>query len=153
MKSDIGPWNKQSKRTMESPYQQPDPNPSRLPNDVTASESAQLSQLSPAPGINQKSWSLLGRQVSDWLGQLPESLARLWNQYRQALISVALILAAIIALRLVLAVLNAVNGIWLLQETLELVGISYSAWFAWRYLLKKSTRQELSQEIQGILNR
>ncbi len=54
------------------------------------------------------------------------------------------------AVRVILAVLDAINDIPLAQPVLELVGISYTTWFIFRYLLKDSTRQELVAEIDSV---
>jgi len=42
------------------------------------------------------------------------------------------------------------NDIPLVAPTFELIGIGYSAWFVYRYLLKASTRQELTNEIATL---
>ncbi|MEH1819667.1 MAG: CAAD domain-containing protein [Nostoc sp.] len=52
------------------------------------------------------------------------------------------------ALRIFLAVLKAINDIPLVSPFLELIGLGYTIWFAFRYLLKDSTRQELAVEIR-----
>ena len=52
--------------------------------------------------------------------------------------------------KVVLAVIDALNDIPLLAPTFELVGIAYSAWFVNRYLLQASHRQELAQEIEKL---
>ena len=74
-----------------------------------------------------------------------------FNQSKQLITSVGLIIAMAIALKVVLAVMNALNGIPLLELTFELIGIGYSAWFVSRYLLKSSNRQELAQKVEGVL--
>ena len=133
---------------MESQVQEPkyvDPTSSE---SLMASEPALLTKLPPAQSEEQ--WQRIGSQISSFLAQLPDYIGEFFNAYKQPLITVGLILAAIISVRIVLAVLNALNGIPLLGPTFELVGIGYSTWFTYRYLLKASTRQELSQELQGL---
>ena len=49
-----------------------------------------------------------------------------------------------------MAVLDALNDIPLVAPTFELIGIGYSVWFVYRYLLKASTRQELTGEISTL---
>lgn len=109
----------------------------------------QSTELLPATQPDQQ-WQRIGTQVSSFLAQLPEYLSRLFNQYKQPIISVALILAAIVTLRVVLAVVDALDDIPLLAPAFELIGIGYCVWFVYRYLLKEPNRQELSQEIQAI---
>ncbi len=136
---------------MESQQQQPESDATEISNDMAASETAPLSKLLPGAQSDQ-TWQRLGTQISVFLAQLPDHLGRLFNEYKQPLISVALILVAIITFRVVLAVIDALNDIPLLAPTFELIGIGYSIWFGRRYLLQKSTRQGLSQVIQELLN-
>jgi hypothetical protein len=61
-----------------------------------------------------------------------------------------LLIAAAVTVKVVLAVLDALNDIPLLAPTFELIGIGYSAWFVNRYLLRAERRQELAQEVDTI---
>ena len=45
--------------------------------------------------------------------------------------------------------IDALNDVPLLAPTFELIGMGYTAWFVYRYLLKASTRQELVQEFKS----
>lgn len=45
---------------------------------------------------------------------------------------------------------GAVNGIPLLPKLLELVGLGYTSWFVYRYLLFKSSRQELAADLEEL---
>ena len=131
---------------------QPEFDTSKFSNTMTASEHPPLMRISSSPQIKEKWWWQVGTQILVLLAQLPDYLGKLFNEYKQQSISVALILAAIITLRAILAIIDALNDIPLLETTLELVGIGYSVWFTGRYLLRDSGRQELSQVIQGLLN-
>lgn len=91
-----------------------------------------------------------GEQVSQFLATLPEYLGNFFNEYKQPLVSIGLILGAIVSVKVLLAVLDALNDIPLVAPTFELIGIGYSAWFVYRYLLKASTRQELTSEITTL---
>merc|ERR1719359_1731154 len=57
---------------------------------------------------------------------------------------------AIILLWLASTIVGAVNNIPLFSKLMELVGLSYTAWFTYRYLLFKSSRQELVQDIEEL---
>ncbi|GMH42518.1 hypothetical protein BSKO_10437 [Bryopsis sp. KO-2023] len=48
------------------------------------------------------------------------------------------------------SLVNAVNGLPLLPKFLELVGLVYSSWFVYRYLLFKSSREELLADIDEL---
>ncbi len=95
-------------------------------------------------------WTRVGSQVSSFLAQLPELIGKFWEDYKQPITSLGLIFAAIITVKVVLAVIDALNDIPLLAPTFELIGIAYSAWFVNRYLLQASNRQELAQEIEKL---
>lgn len=45
---------------------------------------------------------------------------------------------------------NAINTVPLLPKLLELVGLGYSAWFTYRYLLFKSSREELLNDVEDL---
>ena len=105
--------------------------------------SAQSSQSS-------EQWSQIGERVSYYLGQLPDLLSDFFSQNQRLLINLGLLFGGIVTVKLTLAILDAINDIPLLAPTFELVGIGYSAWFVYRYLLKSENRQELSQEIDSL---
>jgi hypothetical protein len=112
-------------------------------------ESPPLATLPPAPQSDQQ-WQRIGTQISVFLGQLPDYVGRFFNEYKQLILSFALLVATMIALRVVLVVVVALKDIPLLAPTFELIGIGYSVWFVNRYLLKTSNRQELSGEVQKL---
>lgn len=134
---------------MESQLQQSEYPNTASPENMTASDPAPLAKLPPAPQTDEQ-WKRVGTQISSFLAELPDYLGKFFNDYKQPIISIALILTAIISVKVVLAVLDALNDIPLLAPTFELIGIAYSAWFVNRFLLKASKRQELAQEIQGL---
>ena len=58
-----------------------------------------------------------------------------------------------IGLTILNAVTTAINAIPLVPDLLELVGLAYTAWFVWRYLLYEDSRAELLEEIDDFLGR
>jgi CAAD domains of cyanobacterial aminoacyl-tRNA synthetase len=102
------------------------------------------------PSMQSQEWLKYGEQVSGFLSKLPDWLTSFFFQYKQPLLTVGIIVAAIVAVKVVLAVLDALNDIPLVAPTFEMIGIGYSAWFVYRYLLKASTRQELTSEITTL---
>jgi len=105
--------------------------------------------LPPAPAPNSQ-WQQIGAVISDFLEQLPEYLGSFFSKYKQQIISIALIIAAIVTFKLALALLGAINDIPLVNSFFELVGVSYLSWLVVRYLLKASTRQELVTQIRSL---
>jgi phage-related minor tail protein len=115
------------------------------------SASDSLPKLPPATeATTNTQWQEFSDKVAVFLERLPEYVGRLFNQYKSQITSVALIFAALISVKIVLAILDAINDIPLIAFFFELVGISYAVWFISRYLLKVSTRQELVSEINSF---
>jgi hypothetical protein len=92
----------------------------------------------------------LENKFSGFFAELPEYLGEFFSEYQRPLTTLGLILASVITVKVTLAVLDAINDIPLLAPTFELVGIGYSAWFVYRYLLRASNRQELSEEFKTL---
>ncbi len=102
------------------------------------------------PTQSQDEWVQYGEKISSFLATLPEYLGSIFNKYKQPLTVVGLIVASFVTLRVVFAILDALNDIPLVAPTFELIGIGYSAWFVYRYLLKASSREELTSEITTL---
>lgn len=112
-------------------------------------QAGSITKLQP-PVQSQEQWLKYGQQISGFLGTLPDYLGSFFNQYKQPIVSVGLVVTAIVTVKVLLAVLDSLNDIPLVAPTFELIGIGYSAWFVYRYLLKASTRQELTSEITTL---
>ncbi|XP_077241061.1 protein CURVATURE THYLAKOID 1A, chloroplastic-like [Tasmannia lanceolata] len=57
---------------------------------------------------------------------------------------------AIVAVWLSSIVVGAINSVPLLPKVMELVGLGYTGWFVYRYLLFKSSRKELATDIESL---
>ncbi|KAJ0525735.1 putative cyanobacterial aminoacyl-tRNA synthetase, CAAD domain, protein CURVATURE THYLAKOID 1 [Helianthus annuus] len=57
---------------------------------------------------------------------------------------------AALGLWLSATVVDAINGVPVIPKFLELVGLGYTGWFIYRYLLFKSTRKELADDIEAL---
>ncbi|CAN8308857.1 unnamed protein product [Cochlearia groenlandica] len=57
---------------------------------------------------------------------------------------------AIVAVWLSSIVVGAINSVPLLPKVMELVGLGYTGWFVYRYLLFKSSRKELAEDIDSL---
>merc|ERR550514_1421913 len=82
--------------------------------------------------------------------QVVKDLADRWDKVEDKTSVILYGGAAIVLLWLSSAIVGAVNNIPLLPKLMELVGLSYSAWFTYRYLLFKSSRQELIQDVEEL---
>jgi glutamyl-tRNA synthetase len=89
-------------------------------------------------------------QIISILSELPAYIGGFYEQYKSPLTVVGVIIASIISLKVLLGVVDELNDIPLLAPTFELIGIGYTAWFVYRYLLRSSNRQQLGQEIQAL---
>ena len=90
------------------------------------------------------------KQATDILAELPTYLGQIYNSNKSAVITLGLFFGIIVGVKLTLAILSAINEIPLLAPTFELVGIGYTSWFVYRYLLQASTRKELTDEIDSF---
>ncbi|MBD2017757.1 valine--tRNA ligase [Microcoleus sp. FACHB-53] len=106
---------------------------------ASASDSGALSRLNSSLSQSPS----IGNQVAKVLSELPDQIGKFFNQYQRPMIVVALLLVTIITLKVALAAVSAINSFPILQPTFEIVGIGYTIWFAYRYLLTVAKRQEL----------
>ncbi|KAK7338007.1 hypothetical protein VNO77_18602 [Canavalia gladiata] len=60
---------------------------------------------------------------------------------------------AIVAVWLSSVLVGAINSVPLLPKIMELVGLGYTGWFIYRYLLFKSSREELATDIEELKNK
>lgn len=136
---------------MDAQVQQPQSSDTTSPNAVGALEGTKPTQpvLPPASRSSSK-WQQTGTQVSDFLAKLPESIGSFFKEYQQLIIATIILFASIIGLRVILAVLDAVNDIPFVYPIFELIGICYTTWFVFRYLIKASTRQELVEQFRSM---
>jgi nitrogenase vanadium-iron protein alpha chain len=95
-------------------------------------------------------WQQFGSKFSAFLEQMPKYLGNFSTEYQLPIICFATIIAATVAVKLIIAVLDVLNEIPQLNLVFELTGIGYITWFFFRYLLKASTRQELAAQISFI---
>ncbi len=87
---------------------------------------------------------------SKFLSQIFDYLKEFVDNNQKSLVNLLLIFLGIIAVKVTLAIISAINDIPLLAPTFELVGLGYTGWFVYRYLLTKSSRQELVQEFESL---
>ena len=98
-------------------------------------------------------WQQYGERVAAFLQTLPSYVSRFFSENRGPLGTIGLIVLALVSVKLILALLDAIDDIPLIAPTLELIGIAYTGWFIYRYLLTASSRQELSEQIKTLKDR
>jgi hypothetical protein len=97
--------------------------------------------------ITDQAWQEWLQPVWEIVGKIPELTGQFFADNKQPLISLGIILLGIVSVKILVAVLDAIDDIPLLAPMLQLVGLGYTAWFVWRYLWKASNRQELLGEL------
>jgi hypothetical protein len=95
-------------------------------------------------------WERIREQVLQILSELPEYVGGFFSDYQKPIITLVLLLSGVVSVKVFLAVLDAINDIPLLAPTFELVGLGYTTWFVYRYLLRATSRKELSEELQAF---
>ncbi len=115
---------------------------------ITLDETGTLVPISSNGQTEQ--WREIADKTYTVLASLPEILGRFFTEYRKPLVTVGLIFGSIVSVKLTLALLGAINDVPLLEPTFELIGLAYSVWFVYRYLLKAETRQEFGQEFNKL---
>ena len=89
-------------------------------------------------------------QILSILSELPAYLSNFFVEYQKPLVTIGLILAGGVSIKVMLGVLDALNDVPLVAPFFELIGMGYTGWFVYRYLLKASTRQELLTEVDSF---
>ena len=103
-----------------------------------------------SPNISTAELPEWAKQATDIFAELPTYLGQFYQNNKGAVITLGLFFGIIVGVKLTLAILSAINEIPLLAPTFELVGIGYTSWFVYRYLLQASTRKELTDEIDSF---
>jgi valyl-tRNA synthetase len=93
--------------------------------------------------------SILGQSITI-LFELPEVLGGFFKQYQKPLILTGLFFVAFLTVKCFVAALNALNELPLVSTIFELIGMGYSGWFVYRYLLKASQREELGKILEEL---
>ncbi len=124
--------------------------PEQVKVDVNVEKPGSLTTLPPPKPSTDQPWQEWGQPVVDVLAKLPDYVGGFFSSYQKPLITLGLILSGIVTVKVTLAILDAINDIPLLAPIFELVGIGYTAWFVYRYLLKVETRKELGTEFQSL---
>ena len=117
----------------------------------------QDAKLLPPPASSTASsnaqWQQYGERAASFLQDLPGYVTKFFAENKGPLGTIGLIVGALVTVKLTLALVDAINDIPLIAPTLELIGLGYSIWFVYRYLLSAASRQELVEEINTLKNR
>ncbi|HEY9815277.1 MAG TPA: CAAD domain-containing protein [Candidatus Obscuribacterales bacterium] len=141
----------QKDRSLETMVEETEQTTVDVDVDINGEQSGDLAQLTAsASNESQEQWQDIVDKVSAFLADLPAYLSEFFGEYKRPIITVGIITGSIVSVKLVLAVLGAINDIPLLSPLFELVGLGYSAWFVYRYLLQASSRKELAEDFTSL---
>ncbi|KAI3693982.1 hypothetical protein L1987_76939 [Smallanthus sonchifolius] len=124
---------------------------SALPNLPVRSFSTSIKQVS-----ESKRSSLFQIKASEDASAAPDAselfndLKEKWDAVENKSTVIVYGGGAVVAIWLSSIVIGAINSVPLLPKILELVGLGYTGWFIYRYLLFKSSRKELATDIESI---
>jgi hypothetical protein len=113
-------------------------------NQLTVNSSESLTTSNTASQL-----LIFGEQLSATLKVLPDYLNNLYQAYKSPLIIFGWAIATIVSLKIIFAVLGAVNDIPLLGSILELIGVVCGGWFVVRYLISAQNRAELGTNLNS----
>ncbi|XP_039145908.1 protein CURVATURE THYLAKOID 1A, chloroplastic [Dioscorea cayenensis subsp. rotundata] len=110
---------------------------------VNLSDARRFSSLKIRASSDESSSSIQGDEL---LGDLKQKWDSLENKSAVFIYGGG----AIVAIWLSSIVVGAINSVPLLPKIMELVGLGYTGWFVYRYLLFKSSRKELADDIEDL---
>lgn len=93
-------------------------------------------------------WLLVGYRISAFVDELPSYFGYFFDAYKQPLVILGLIVGVFVIFKLMLALVDALNELPLFAGFLEIIGLAYTTWFVYRYLISTDSRQELWEKIQ-----
>lgn len=107
-----------------------------------------ITSTKPAPADTQvQEYLNIG---TSFLTKIFDYIKEFVDDNQKLLVNLLLIFLGIVAVKVTLAVVAAINDIPLLAPMFELVGLGYTGWFVYRYLLTRSSREELGQEFEAL---
>lgn len=125
--------------------------PEETTSSIKTDASGVLEKLSTsAKPVSEQPWQEWIEVGLDFVSKVPDEVGAFFADYKQPLITLLLVLSSIVTVYITLAVLDAIDDIPLLAPVLELVGLGYTGWFIYRYLLKASNRSELIAEFESL---
>ncbi len=100
--------------------------------------------------INTEQLEKIKQQLLNIFANFPEYISQFYQGYKSQLRVVALIIVTILTFRLIIGLLEVLEEIPILSFSFKSVGMGYTVWFIFRFLLRKSDRKELLEKVQNI---
>jgi hypothetical protein len=90
-----------------------------------------------------------GEKLSQFIEKLPGQIAAIYEAYQRPINIVGVLFLSLLTVAIASGILRVLNALPLVAPSLELVGLGYIGWFAWRYLLYADNRQELATQYRN----
>jgi hypothetical protein len=81
------------------------------------------------------------------------TIADKWEETENKSTVITYVAGATAAVWLSSTLVGAINVVPLLPKVMELVGLGYSTWFVYRYVLFKESRKELAEQVDALMSR
>jgi valyl-tRNA synthetase len=78
---------------------------------------------------------------------LPQEIEEFWHKYKPSLTVITWLIGGLIIINVLLTLISGLNKIPLASEVLTLIGVVYTGWFSFKYLLKPNQRKQLKEKI------
>jgi CAAD domains of cyanobacterial aminoacyl-tRNA synthetase len=95
-------------------------------------------------------WEQDQAMIEDFFSDPSKYLKSFWEQYKPVIVNLGIILAGFFALKVLFSLISFVTDLPLVSPFLELIGLGYTGWFIYHYLLKVETRKELFEKITQV---
>jgi len=82
-----------------------------------------------------------------------KTIADKWEETENKSTVITYVAGATAAVWLSSTLVGAINAVPLLPKMMELVGLGYSTWFVYRYVLFKENRKELVEQVDALVAR
>jgi hypothetical protein len=117
--------------------------------DAEGTEASTDATASTESGANAS--EQIAQQVKDFANKLLKQLQTSFSGEQKPFVLIGLIvLASILLVILASKVLNFIDSLPLLEPVLKLVGLGYTVWFVYRYLIFAQSRKELVDSVKGF---
>lgn len=98
----------------------------------------------------EESWKSFQAQATNFFATVTQSTVTFFRENQQLLGTLGWILLSLLGIRVLFASLDAVDDVPLMSSFLKIIGLVSVSRFVWRYLVRASDRQELTQKLSRV---